>query len=62
MVGPSEVDESRRLYSSGMIEEALKEAFLENYREPKTNIWKSFWDRLSEGHYCPPDPMDQGQV
>jgi hypothetical protein len=45
-----------------MIEEALKEAFLENYREPKTNIWKSFWDRLSEGHYCPPDPMDQGQV
>lgn len=56
MVGPSEVDESQRYYTAAQIADALGEAREECLREPKTNLWKSFWDRLTEGRYTPPDP------
>lgn len=39
------------------IEEALSEAQEECRREPTTDLWRSFWDRLTEGRYIPPQPF-----
>lgn len=38
------------------IADALDEAMREHDREPQTDLWKSFWDRLTEGDFIPPRP------
>lgn len=38
------------------IRTALDEALHERDREPRTDVWRSFWDRLSEGEMSPDRP------
>lgn len=56
MVGPS--DETQRYFKAEDIAEALSEARAECYREPNTNLWRSFWDRLTQGGPIPADPLN----
>lgn len=45
-------------FTKGQIVEALSEARAECYREASTSLWRSFWDRLTEGGEIPEDPKD----
>lgn len=46
-------------FSVDEIEEALGEAREECHRAPETDLWKSFWNRLTQGRYLPPDPVEK---
>lgn len=52
----------RLLYGAQEIADALYEAREECHREPKTDLWKSFWDRLTEGQHIPPDPREEDKT
>lgn len=40
------------------IGEALDEALGEQARESRTDLWTSFWDRLTDGTYIPQRPEE----
>lgn len=43
-------------YTEADVMEALDEALLEVERERRTDLWASFWDRLTMGDWLPKRP------